>query len=83
MSGDVKVMVVATGFESFDSQKKDVAKMNSAYKQNEYISRMNHSIKDITDVSEDIDEIEFEEEKITQIPLSMTHRLMIMIMILN
>jgi cell division protein FtsZ len=63
MSGDVKVMVVATGFESFDSQKKDVAKMNSAYKQNEYISRMNHSIKDITDVSEDIDEIEFEEEK--------------------
>jgi len=63
MSGDVKVMVVATGFESFDSQKKDVANMNSAYKQNEYISRMNHSIKDITDVSEDIDEIEFEEEK--------------------
>ncbi|HNV97238.1 MAG TPA: cell division protein FtsZ [bacterium] len=63
MNGEVKVMVVATGFENFEIQKKDIAKMTSNYRQNQYISRMNSNIKDSSEIIEDRDEIEFEDEK--------------------
>jgi hypothetical protein len=55
-------MVVATGFESFELQKKDMSKMNSNYRQNQYISRMNSSTKDTPTVFEDKDDMEFEDE---------------------
>lgn len=63
MNGEVKVMVVATGFENFELQKKDIAKMTPSYRQNQYISRMNSGIKDSSQVLEDRDEIEFEDDK--------------------
>lgn len=61
MNGELKVMVVATGFESFELQKKDMSKMNSNYRQNQYISRMNSSTKDTPTVFEDKDDMEFED----------------------
>jgi cell division protein FtsZ len=67
MSGEIKVMVVATGFENFEIQKKDMAKMSPSYRQNQYISRMNSSIKNNSSVIEDRDEIEFEDEKDTEL----------------
>ncbi|MDD4290493.1 MAG: cell division protein FtsZ [Patescibacteria group bacterium] len=63
MNGEVKVMVVATGFENFELQKKDIAKMNSNYRQNQYISRMNANIKDSSEIIEDKDEVEFEDDQ--------------------
>lgn len=59
MTGEVKVMVVATGFESFEATKKDLPRMSVPYTQNHYINKVNNIVNNI---KEDAD-IEFEDEK--------------------
>jgi len=50
MKGDIKVMVIATGFENFDISKKSISSKgpHSSYTPNQYISRTNKSNEEDT-----------------------------------
>ncbi len=79
MKGDIKVMVIATGFENFDVSKKSIGKeSHSSYTPNQYISKSNgldeeddeESAIEIgdDDLEEDVDEEVAEVENELDIP---------------
>ena len=67
MKDDIKVMVIATGFESFDISSKDIKSSNVSYTPNNYISKVGTKVEDEEfekDMDVDIEEeIEFSEEE--------------------
>jgi cell division protein FtsZ len=67
MKGDIKVMVIATGFESFDVPKKDMTKgSHSIYTPNQYISKTSRLDEDdeesAIELGDDEEEDDSEEE---------------------
>lgn len=46
LKGEIKVMVIATGFEGFDVSKKSVKSLNNSYTPNQYISKNNNKIQE-------------------------------------
>jgi cell division protein FtsZ len=67
MKGDIKVMVIATGFESFDISQKEIKGSHSSYTPNQYISKTNKVEDDEDDdnaieISDDEDDDESVEE---------------------
>lgn len=55
LKGEIKVMVIATGFESFDMSKKEISKnSHSTYTPNQYISKVNDK-EDFQSQNEDDD----------------------------
>jgi cell division protein FtsZ len=58
MKGDIKVMVIATGFESFDVSKKSIGKgLHTSYTPNQYISKNSSKLNEENEEDENAIEI--------------------------